>query len=347
MNEDELPEIRIPLYRVGEWIATGGGARDLGPSSIIVENKDVPDYRFSFEASPVHARAWDKALGELLKAIHGGGLPTEGLRNGDAGAAFERIPPGEFGEEAANPFGSPFETCFSERRILEIDYDSAKISNRWHIYWSEIRACSRKDVLAIWPAATVKASSSYISLPEAWKKFWEAESQADHNESAALDARLEKFRETVALPLSKATYCQRPRGLKRLPFENWFEVCKPSLLKSDWPSLPMAVVFERDAFDALNIVRTWRRAEAPSPMTDDDLRKWLQEREAEIDGRPPIRTWSDARSFFQDRHVTKPQFERVWGETYPAASPGRPPKNARRNAPKVSNAKESLEKLAK
>ncbi|MGJ0454165.1 MAG: hypothetical protein ACR65T_13200 [Methylocystis sp.] len=349
MNKDDLPEVRIPLYRVGEWIATEGGARDLGPSSITFENKNVPDYRFSSRSSPVHARAWDKALPQLLNAIHTSRLRVEGLRDGDDSRAFKRIKPREFPDVAEDPFGqTSLQMIFSNRRRLRLyPDDTTTISDGRRDYWSNIRACSRDEVLSLWPAATVKASSSYISLPEALEKFGNAERQLDCEGPAAVDALLEKFRDAIALPLSKATYCETDGRLKVLAFEDWFETCQPSLLKADCSALPMVVLFERDAFDDLDIVRGWQRVASSSPMTDDDLREWLQTKEHKLAGRPPIRTWGDNQQFFQNHGVTKPRFEDVWREMYPNARAGRPSKNVPQNVPRVSRAKGPIGNLAK
>lgn len=353
MNKDDLPEVRIPLYRVGEWIATEGGVRDLGPELITFENKSVPDYRFSSRSSPVHARAWDKALPQLLNAIHTCRLRVEGQRDGDERNPFVGIEPGEFSDKASNPFRfkeTMLEEIFGERRPPRQLYlysdDRATISAGNQHFWGDIRACSRDEVLALWPASNAAAPTPFIALAEAWKEFCEAESAklADSDKS---DPHIEKFRDAIAAPLSKATYRNTDDRLKFLDLEDWFESCWPGLLNSDLSALPMAVVFEREEFAALDIVKAWREVASPSPITDDDVREWLRAEEKKLGGRPPIRTWRDNQRFFQNRGVTKLRFEGVWRDMYPNAQAGRPSKNAPQNVPRVSGSKETLRKLAK
>lgn len=97
--------VGISRYCVGEWIATEGGTRDLGPQTTAIVKKDHPDgFQTSYEGSPVHAAAWDKAIPELLKAIKSRRLRVEGLRNGDTRKAWEEIEPREFSDTCNNPF---------------------------------------------------------------------------------------------------------------------------------------------------------------------------------------------------------------------------------------------------
>jgi hypothetical protein len=157
---DELPENRIPLYLVGEWIATEGGTRDLGPSMVAVKRAGHPT---TFDYSEAHAHAWDTALEKLKVEILAGRLPVEGQRGGDKGKPFEIISPQEFGDEFCNPFrDTPLETIFSERRCVGFDPDNCgAIRNRWEVYWSNICARSRDDVLKLWPAPSKSALSIY------------------------------------------------------------------------------------------------------------------------------------------------------------------------------------------
>ncbi len=261
-----------------------GGARDLGPELITFENKNVPDYRFSSRSSPVHARAWDKALSKLLNAIHTHRLRVEGLQGGDEAGAFVEIEPREFSDKASNPFRyteTMLEVILGERswprQLYLCSDDRATISAGRQNYWSDIRACSRDEVLALWPSSNAAAPTPFIDLAEAWKKYCEAEDRSNHDESGPSDPHLDKFRQTVALPLSKTTYCETRGRLKFLAFEDWFESCRPSLLNSDLSSLPMAVVFARDEFAALDIVKAWREVASPSSITDDDVRAVIRD----------------------------------------------------------------------
>ncbi|MFO1103320.1 MAG: hypothetical protein U1E20_10505 [Methylocystis sp.] len=221
MNKDDLPEVRIPLYRVGEWIATEGGSRDLGPELITFENKNVPDYRFSSRSFPVHARAWDKALPHLLNAIHTRRLCVEGQCDGDERGRFVTIKPGEFSDKACNPFRfieTELQVMFEERRPPRQLYlcsdDRATISAGQQDYWGDIRACSRDEALNLWPASNVAAPTAFIALAEAWEKFCEVEA-TNIADSDKLDPHIEKFRDAIAAPLSNAT-CRNTDG--RLKF---------------------------------------------------------------------------------------------------------------------------------
>jgi len=165
---DKLPENRIPLYLVGEWIATEGGTRDLGPSMVVIKRAGHPT---TFDYSEAHAHAWDTALEKLKVEILAGRLPVEGQRGGDKGKPFEIISPQEFGDEFCNPFrDTPLETIFSERRCVEFYPDNCgAIWNRWEVYCSNIRACSRADVLKLWPAPKSKKLTKPKAIA-AWLK---------------------------------------------------------------------------------------------------------------------------------------------------------------------------------
>lgn len=178
------------------------------------------------------------------------------------------------------------------------------------------------------------------------------------------------FRENVALSCCALLTDDEGAEFRQVNFEDWWWACAGdrSLWRviemygparcdggsRSWPALetatsfPIAIHFERETFEALDVVKGWSEPARPaSPMADRDLQAWLRAEAEKLGGRPPIRTWRSHQGFFEERGITKLRFESVWGEMYPDARPGRPSKNAPRNVSRVSTANRTVGKPAK
>lgn len=161
------------------------------------------------------------------------------------------------------------------------------------------------------------------------------------------------FRENVAIVCRAFLADDEGAAFRQVNFEDWWWACAAdrSLWRvvemygparcdggsRSWPALetatsfPIAIHFEREAFEALNVVKRWSESEPelpPSPMTDNDLKAWLRAKENELGESPTTRSWKLNQHFFREHRVTKERFEDIWRDTYPNAKRGRRSKNA-------------------
>jgi hypothetical protein len=150
MAKIDLPEFRVPLYRVAEWIVSEYGVRDLDMTMVRKPPPSVND-RPSYDFDEKLKDAGDAASAGLLKAIIAGELAVEGLRDGDASRAFEQIRPCEFGDAVASPFRISLELIVGNRRYLDLCGGDSTIRCGSRVFWGDLRVASRADVLAIWP----------------------------------------------------------------------------------------------------------------------------------------------------------------------------------------------------
>ena len=160
---DELPEVRIPLHCVVEWIATESGTREADYPLIERRRteRDVPEgdcAGLQFDARTVAAFA--SAYASLLAAIRDGRLPVYGLRRGDAANALEPVAAIEFSNHVLNAFDdeASYDVLADAARYLDFDFDGYGIIRAGdRIAWSGLVALSRADVLKLWPAPAIAA----------------------------------------------------------------------------------------------------------------------------------------------------------------------------------------------
>jgi hypothetical protein len=145
----------VPLYEVVEHKVGDLGDRPVDFIEDHPVNQADPEH-YGPVVDRLTVEAWDRALGELISAVRYGKVRLRGLRAGSE--ISEEMPPGEFAEEAHNPFADfDLGIEYSGKRILEFSEDRGAKVLRSHsngaptLLWTDLCADSGAEVLKRWP----------------------------------------------------------------------------------------------------------------------------------------------------------------------------------------------------